>query len=317
MTDGKLVRDRIPDLIRESGRAVEVHQMVGDELAQALADKLREEAQEAAEVIGDRGRLIEELADVTEVLSALMKSRGICEQEIADAARVKATERGAFAAGMWLVSAVPSVVRQYTSNDVARQRNRWIPERWGDVFVGHEDAYADLKAHAQQASGIARSFLHAQAQRDPVELFLMTMSWGYQPKDYGPQRTAAVLGCEGAAESIAAIVELTRSEGAAAGWNALLNTHKITGLGMSFGTKLLYYAGYTTEQYPRPLVLDERVRAALAVLAPGTVPANGLVRQADYLRYLELAEKWADDPVWQQEPDVVEYALFVHGGNEG
>jgi hypothetical protein len=122
-----------------------------------------------------------------------------------------------------------------------------------------------------------------------------------------------VLNCDGAAESIATIVDLTRTQGAAAGWRALLNTHKITGLGMSFGTKLLYYAGYTSDRRPRPLVLDERVRAALDVLAPGTVPAKGLVRQADYLRYLELAEAWADDAIWQQSPDVVEYALFTHG----
>ncbi|MFW3122964.1 hypothetical protein MMAG44476_34811 [Mycolicibacterium mageritense DSM 44476 = CIP 104973] len=317
MTDGKLVRDLIPDLIRKSGRSVEVRRLAGDELVQALVDKLCEEAQEAAGVVTDRERLIDELADISDVLSALLKSRGIDEQEVADAARAKALERGAFESGTWVVSAVPQAVRRYTAKNVQGQRNRWIPERWVGVFAGHEEAHADLAAHVQQAGGIARSFLHAQSQRDPVDLFLMTMAWGYQPKDYGPQRTAAVLGREGAADSIAAIVELTRNKGAAAGWNALLNTHKITGFGMSFGTKLLYYAGYTTEQRPRPLVLDERVRAALAVTAPGTVPATGLVRKADYLRYLELAEQWADDPLWQQEPDVVEYALFAHGGKEG
>ncbi|OBB19699.1 hypothetical protein A5761_00700 [Mycolicibacterium setense] len=316
MSDGKLVRDLIPDLIRESGRMVEVRRLVGNELAHALADKLREEAQEAAEVVNDRDRLIDELADVTEVLSALLKCHGIKEQEIADATAAKTRQRGGFGSGTWLVSDVPHEVRRYTTRDVDRQRNRWIPERWIEVFAGREDAHADLATHVRQAGGIARSFLHAQAQRDPVDLFLMTMAWGYQPKDYGPQRTAAVLGRDGAAESIRAIVELTRSEGAAAGWNALLNTHKITGFGMSFGTKLLYYAGYTTAQRPRPLVLDERVRAALAVTATGTVPVRGLVCQADYLRYLDLAEKWADDPLWRQQPDVVEYALFAHGGKE-
>ncbi|MFN3002979.1 MazG nucleotide pyrophosphohydrolase domain-containing protein [Mycolicibacterium wolinskyi] len=317
MSDGKLVRDLIPDLIRESGRMVEVRQLAGHELAHALVDKLLEEVQEAAEVVNDRNRLIDELADVTEVLSTLLKCHGIEEQEVADAAAAKTRQRGGFGSGTWLVSDVPRAVRQYTTKNVERQRNRWIPERWIEVFSGHEDAHADLTAHVQEAGGIARRFLHAQAARDPVDLFLMTMAWGYQPKDYGPQRTAAVLRRDGAADSIRAIVELTRSEGAAAGWNALLNTHKITGFGMSFGTKLLYYAGYTTAQPPRPLVLDERVRAALAVTAPGTVPAKGLVCQADYLRYLELAEKWAEDPLWKQEPDVVEYALFAHGGKGG
>jgi hypothetical protein len=114
-------------------------------------------------------------------------------------------------------------------------------------------------------------------------MFLMAMAWGYRPKDYGPRRTQAVLVADRAEEKIAAIVDATRSDGAGAGWHALLNTHKINGVNMSFGTKLLYFAGYTTDHRPRPLVLDERVRAALAVIAPGTVPSKGKVRQADYL----------------------------------
>lgn len=84
----------------------------------------------------------------------------------------------------------------------------------------------------------------------------------------------------------------------------LLNTHKITGLNMSFGTKLLYFAGYTTDHRPRPLILDERVRASLGKVAPETVPAKGWVRQADYVRYLDLAEEWAMDPLWRQTPEV-------------
>ena len=114
---------------------------------------------------------------------------------------------------------------------------------WGATFAGHEAAHADLTAHSQEAGGIARSFIHARSQRDPVDVFLMAMAWGYRPKDYGPTRTRAVLDQDGAEEKIAAIVEATRSDGAEAGWHALLVTHKIKGFDMSFGTKLLYFAG--------------------------------------------------------------------------
>jgi len=124
----------------------------------------------------------------------------------------------------------------------------------------------------------------------------MAMAWGYKPKDYGPHRVKTILDADGTDSRIRAIVEATRVQGAAAGWHALLNTQKIDGLNMSFGTKLLYFAGYSTAHQPRPLVLDEKVRASLHQIAPGTVPPKGLVYQADYLRYLELVETRATEP---------------------
>jgi predicted house-cleaning noncanonical NTP pyrophosphatase (MazG superfamily) len=104
MTDGKLVRDLIPDLIRQSGRTVEVRYLNGEELIAALGAKLVEEAQEAAQVVQSRKDLLEELADVREVIAALMAARGITDHELAEAAVTKAQERGAFHSGAWLDS---------------------------------------------------------------------------------------------------------------------------------------------------------------------------------------------------------------------
>jgi hypothetical protein len=209
-----------------------------------------------------------------------------------------------------MTNVVPDAVRSYTVEDVERQRINWIPDRWTATFGGHQAAYSELLAHSEAEGGITRSFIHSHTESDPVDLFLMAMAWGYKPKDYGPHRVKTILDAECVEDHIRAIVDATRTQGAAAGWHALLNTHKINGLNMSFGTKLLYFAGYTTEHRPRPLVLDEKVRASLDQIAPGTVPPKGVVYQADYLRYLDLAETWASNPSWAQAPDVVEFALF-------
>jgi predicted house-cleaning noncanonical NTP pyrophosphatase (MazG superfamily) len=312
MTAGKLVRDKIPNEIRDSGRHVEVRQLSGEDLTIALVAKLFEEAQEAAEAVGRRDRLIEELADVTEVISALREVSSISDDALAQAIRVKALHRGRFDDGTFLVSEVPEPIYRWRVSDVDAHRVKWIPDQWKSTFKYHEAAHADLQAHSEKEYGIARSFIHHyHTDGDPVDLFLMVMAWGYGRTGYGPSRTSAILDQAGAEEKIGAIVDETRNNGAAAGWNALLDTHHINGLGMSFGTKLLYFAGYGSEHSPRPLILDELVRASLQKVKPRTVPAKGLVSEDDYLRYLQLAEDWAEDPAWKQQPDVVEYGLFT------
>ena len=104
MTAGKLVRDLIPDLIRQSGRTVEVRYLTGDDLIAALGAKLIEEAQEAAEAVHSRKDLVEELADVREVVAAIMAAVGITEHQVAERAVLKAQARGAFHSGAWLDS---------------------------------------------------------------------------------------------------------------------------------------------------------------------------------------------------------------------
>ena len=106
--DGKLVRDRIPEIIRESGREPQIRYLVGGELLVALGKKLVEEAQEAAEAISCRKDLVEELADVREVMTALMSTHGITHQEVDDAAITKARRRGAFDSGVWLATPSPA-----------------------------------------------------------------------------------------------------------------------------------------------------------------------------------------------------------------
>jgi len=104
VTGGKLVRDLVPELIRESGRYPQVRHLSGRELMDALAAKLQEEAREAAEAIVDRDHLLEELADVYEVMQALMALHGIQWRDVVGEADTKAQRRGRFETGAWLTT---------------------------------------------------------------------------------------------------------------------------------------------------------------------------------------------------------------------
>lgn len=95
----KLVRDRIPEIIRENGGKPFFHEIRDDDVYhEELALKLVEEAKEALEAQqkDDRKALLTEIADVQEVLRALMLAYNIDHFEV-ELVRVKRqTERGGF-----------------------------------------------------------------------------------------------------------------------------------------------------------------------------------------------------------------------------
>jgi predicted house-cleaning noncanonical NTP pyrophosphatase (MazG superfamily) len=100
--EGKLVRDLIPDIIRESGRPADVRYLSGAELLTALAKLIEERLKP---LVQSMTATHEELADVTEVMAALMALRGIGQQEVFHAAMVKASACGRFETGAWMSSA--------------------------------------------------------------------------------------------------------------------------------------------------------------------------------------------------------------------
>lgn len=90
----KLVRDRIPEIIRQSGNQCEVAIMSEVELTQALREKLIEEAQEAAGA--NPQDLVSELADLQEVIDAILAVYGIEHEAVVTEQQRKRSERGGF-----------------------------------------------------------------------------------------------------------------------------------------------------------------------------------------------------------------------------
>jgi predicted house-cleaning noncanonical NTP pyrophosphatase (MazG superfamily) len=90
----KLVRDRIPDIIRQTGNHCEVVRMSPEEFRKALREKLLEEAREAATASPEN--LVSELADLQEVIDALLVLHGIEREAVIEEQKRKRTERGGF-----------------------------------------------------------------------------------------------------------------------------------------------------------------------------------------------------------------------------
>ena len=95
----KLVRDRIPDLMRKQGAEPRVHAARGREYMQALKHKLVEEAREFAE-----SEQIEELADILEAVAAILAEKKKSWTELEREAARKLAEKGGFSKKLILES---------------------------------------------------------------------------------------------------------------------------------------------------------------------------------------------------------------------
>ncbi|MWV41819.1 nucleoside triphosphate pyrophosphohydrolase [Natrialba sp. INN-245] len=93
----KLVRDRIPEIVEKNDQRPEIHVADAEEYTDRLAAKLREESREFA----DSGEF-EELADVLEVVYAILDHRERTLEDLEAVRREKQSERGGFADGIVL-----------------------------------------------------------------------------------------------------------------------------------------------------------------------------------------------------------------------
>lgn len=98
---GKLVRDKIPDIIRASGRTPRVTTLAAGAYLPALHDKVREEVDELIATTTTES-LVEEAADVLEVLQTIAHQYGATLADIVNAAHRKRAEAGGFGKRLWL-----------------------------------------------------------------------------------------------------------------------------------------------------------------------------------------------------------------------
>lgn len=99
-TTGKLVRDRIPEIIEAAGGHAEISVLDEDAYDAALRAKLVEEVEEFLDA--DDEHALEELADIIEVVAALTGRIGASWDELMAAVAAKRRDRGGFDQRYWL-----------------------------------------------------------------------------------------------------------------------------------------------------------------------------------------------------------------------
>lgn len=101
----KLVRDKMVDIIESEGRVLSYIVLPEHRHKHALRVKLIEEATEVrnSDTIEN---LIEELADVQEVIDCLIKANGLTKQQIKQEQTKKRKKRGSFKKGYFILEEI-------------------------------------------------------------------------------------------------------------------------------------------------------------------------------------------------------------------
>jgi len=100
----KIVRNKIPDIIKESGRTCKYRKIRGKERVTALVNKIVEEAEEVLDAYenGTVGEFREEMADLYEVFKETLKHTSSDYGDVLSAGLLKNLDKGDFSDGIFL-----------------------------------------------------------------------------------------------------------------------------------------------------------------------------------------------------------------------
>ncbi len=151
----KIVRDRIPEIMRKNGEEPLFYKAGKDELRRRLLDKIVEEAKELRENPSQ-----EEYADLAEAMEALRHGMGWSADEIEEIRERKRVERGGFSKGIvwmpgdWIERRAMEIVRK--AGDIVRSAmGGEYPVNYACIFCQSAEEHEFLASVARKKWEVA------------------------------------------------------------------------------------------------------------------------------------------------------------------
>ena len=155
----KLVRDKIPEIIESNGKTCTVETLTDEKYIAMLDAKLTEELEEYQE-----NKSLEELADLLEVLGAVVKARGYTWEELTKVRKKKLEERGGVEKKILLKEVFENVSSQAESKPSSQTKKQpanagepWTEteeDKWLDEFDSKMALAEIAKEHGRTKGGI-------------------------------------------------------------------------------------------------------------------------------------------------------------------
>ncbi len=99
--NNKAIRDKIPEIIKESGSSCNVKILSNDDFLLELEKKLSEELNEYLE-----NKSVEELADIVEIINRILSLKNISLEDFEKIKRDKFTKNGGFEKNLFLTDTI-------------------------------------------------------------------------------------------------------------------------------------------------------------------------------------------------------------------
>jgi hypothetical protein len=176
------------------------------------------------------------------------------------------------------------LIQDYENQDISRQ----------NIIDAYSEYFADD----------SKSFMRA---------FLLTMIWGFSDTGYGTHRTNKYINNNDNINRIQEAITFIQQNNPDSLKNAFKKLKEIDGLGVSYLTKILYFATRAKNTDNYALIFDIRVAAALIKLTTPKevyeiVNVGPSPKFGDYLKYISLIHNIALE--YQVEADQIEMYLF-------
>ncbi len=188
-------------------------------------------------------------------------------------------------------------------------------ERWTNLNVDFKQLIQDFEDKEITRQNVIDAYkeYYVNNSNGFMKAFLLTMVWGFANTGYGTHRTNKYITDNNNINKIKEALDFIKQDRQDSLKNAFKKLKEIKGLGVSYLTKILYFATRAKSAENYAIIFDIRVAAALVKLTTPKeiyeiVNVGPSSKFTDYQKFNNLIHKLAKDN--QVEADQMEMYLF-------